>query len=279
MTNKKKVVASKAAAEAQAEAAPAPETVQETPYEAIASICSVLVIGLFILTFLAQNFVIPSGSMIKTLLIGDHLVVDRINLAPSAAWMPLVKYRQPKRGDVVVFIKPVAEPELDAEGKPQYLFLVKRLVGVPGDHIHLRDGIVIINGVAQAQPFAQPTTPDNFNEFLDDFPSVPPGDVPGSTEAWAVAFPRYVQDGELVVPPGMYFMMGDNRHNSLDSRYWGFVPRQNIVGRPLFNYWSFETPDSEYDQTGMGHQIAWMGHVVLHFFTQTRWSRTLHIVR
>src|ERR1700742_2594290 len=101
------------------------EKVEETPFEAAASICSVLVVGLFILTFLAQNFVIPSGSMEKTLLVGDHLVVDRITLAPPTKWMPLVRYREPRRGDVIVFIKPVAEPDPDAEGKPQYLFLVK----------------------------------------------------------------------------------------------------------------------------------------------------------
>ena len=253
--------------------------IEETPYEAVASICSVLVVGLFILTFLAQNFVIPSGSMEKTLLVGDHLVVDRINLAPPAKWMPLVRYREPRRGDIIVFIKPVAEPEPDAEGKPQYLFLVKRLIGIPGDHIHLRDGIVIVNGVAQPQPHAQPTTPDNFSEFLDEFPAIPPSDVPGSTNSWAVDFPNHLQNGDLVVPSGMYFMMGDNRHNSLDSRFWGFVPRENIVGRPLFNYWSFQTPESEYDQAGIGHRLAWIGHVSLHFFTDTRWKRTLHIVR
>ena len=109
--------------------------VEETPFEAVASICSVLVVGLFILTFLAQNFVIPSGSMENTLLVGDHLVVDRITLAPDAKWMPLVHYREPRRGDIVVFIKPVPD---DVDGKPQYLFLVKRLIGVPGDHIHLQ---------------------------------------------------------------------------------------------------------------------------------------------
>src|SRR5258708_28658511 len=108
------------------------DRVEETPFEALASICSVLVIGLFILTFLAQNFVIPSGSMEKTLLVGDHLLVDRITLAPGASWMPLVHYREPKRGDVVVFIKPVPD---DVNGEPQYLYLVKRLVAVPGDHI------------------------------------------------------------------------------------------------------------------------------------------------
>src|ERR1700691_4535533 len=139
--------------------------VAETPFEALASICSVLVVGLFILTFIAQNFVIPSGSMENTLLVGDHLVVDRINLAPPAEWMALVHYREPRRGDIVVFIKPVFQPGLDsmgADGKPIYTTLVKRLIGVPGDHIHLRNGIVILNGVAQPPPpYSQPTTADN----------------------------------------------------------------------------------------------------------------------
>jgi signal peptidase I len=251
--------------------APVEKRVEETPFEAAASICSVLVVGLFILTFLGQNFVIPSGSMEKTLLVGDHLVVDRITLAPPAHWMPLVHYREPRRNDVVVFLKP-GEPDL---------FLVKRLIGIPGDHIHLRNGTVILNGVAQEQPHAEATTPENHQEFLDEFPSVPPTPQPGATpEQWAVIdFPKNVVDGDLVVPPGKYFMMGDHRHDSLDSRYWGFVPRENIVGRPLFNYWSFETPERQYEETGIGSKVAWMSHVVLHFFTGTRWSRTLKIIR
>jgi len=253
------------------------ESVEETPWEALASSCSLLVIGLFVLTFLGQNFVIPSGSMKNTLLIGDHLLVDRITLAPPAKWMPLVHYREPKRNDIVVFIKPVAD--LDANGLPDYPILVKRLIGLPGDHIRLRDGIVIINGVAQSQPHAQATTADNHQSFLDEFPSVPPSVDTGSTEAWAVEFPTHIVNGELVVPPGHYFMMGDNRHNSLDSRYWGFVPRENIVGRPLFNYWSFDTPEHQLEETGMGSTVAWMGHVALHLFTDTRWNRTFHVVR
>jgi signal peptidase I len=264
--------------ETQPDSIPVESKVEETPFEAVASICSVLVVGLFILTFLGQNFVIPSGSMEKTLLVGDHLVVDRITLAPPAKWMPLMHYREPRRNDVVVFLKPVAA----ANG--EYMFLVKRLIGVPGDHIHLRNGIVIINGVAQDQPHAQPTTDENHTEFLDEFPSVAPvaseGDPnDGTPEAWAIDFPNHIEDGDLVVPPGKYFMMGDNRHNSLDSRYWGFVPRENIVGRPLFNYWSFKTPEDQYEQTGIGNTVAWMGHVVTHFLSDTRWSRTLHLVR
>jgi signal peptidase I len=255
---------------------------KETPLEAVAGTCSVLVVGLFILTFLAQNRVIPSGSMENTLLVGDHLVVDQITLESPASWMPLIRYREPRRGDIVVFHKPVYQPGIDAagaDGAPQYTALVKRLIGVPGDHIHLRNGIVVVNGVAQPMGFAQPTTTDNFNEFLDDFPAVTPAEASGATESWAVNFSSYLQDGDLVVPPGMYFMMGDNRHNSLDSRYWGFVPRANIIGRVLFNYWSFGATEGEYEKTGVGQKFAWMGHVALHFFSDTRWKRTLKVMR
>jgi signal peptidase I len=262
------------------ETAPVEERVEETPFEAVASICSVLVIGLFILTFLAQNFVIPSGSMEKTLLIGDHLAVDRITLAPEAKWMPFVHYREPKRGDIVVFIKPALDT--DKDGNQDYSILVKRLIGVPGDHIHLHNGIVSINGVAQAGPAEGKDSPAGDPEFLDEFPSIAPAVDRGATEEWSVDFPNHLVNGDLVVPEGHYFMMGDHRHNSLDSRYWGFVPRENIMGRPLFNYWSFKTPDDQYDANeskGLSGTIAWMGHVALHLFTDTRWARTLHRVR
>ena len=252
--------------------------VEETPFEAIASICSVLVVGLFILTFLGQNRVIPSGSMENTLLIGDHLLVDQITLAPPAKWMPLVHYREPKRGDILVFTKPVMD---EVNGEYQYLPLVKRCIGVPGDRIHLHEGVVFINGVAQPLPAEGKmlTTPDQV--FLDEFPAVPPISQPGNyiPESWAVDFHNHVENGDLVVPPGMYFMMGDNRHNSADSRFWGFVPRENIIGRPLFNYWSFITPGDQLEKPGMGAKIAWMGHVAVHFFTDTRWTRTLKPIR
>jgi signal peptidase I len=260
----------------EATSAPVEERVEETPFEALASICSVLVIGLFILTFLGQNFVIPSGSMEDTLLVGDHLVVDRITLAPETKWMPLVHYRAPKRGDIVVFIKP---GELDSDGKPTIMYLVKRLIGVPGDHIRLHDGIVSINGVAQNPPPQGKDSPAGDKDFVDEFPSIAPTTDRGATEAWAVEFPSHLQNGDLVVPEGKYFMMGDHRHNSLDSRYWGFVPKENVVGRPLFNYWSFMTPDNQYESTGLGNTVAWLGHVAIHFFTETRWSRTLNRVR
>jgi signal peptidase I len=115
--------------------------------------------------------------------------------------------------------------------------------------------------------------------FLDEFPTIQPAMDPSATEEWAVDAPNHIVNGELVVPPGKYFMMGDDRHNSLDSRYWGFVPRENIVGRPLFNYWSFKTSEDQYEQTGLVANVAWMAHVVIHFFSDTRWARTFHVVK
>lgn len=247
---------------------------KETPLQAISSMCSVLVVSIFVLTLSVQNYVIPSGSMEGTLLVGDHVLVNRIVFAPPTKWMPLIRYREPHRGDVVVFFKPIP----DKQG--EYILLVKRLIGEPGDHIRLRNGVVFVNGVAQLEPHAQPTTPENYRAFADEFPSVPPDPaiIAGTPDRWAMDFTRYVQNGELVVPSGKYFMLGDNRHDSLDSRYWGFVPRENIVGRPLFNYWSYPTPEDKYLQTGFKDELAWMGHVAMHFFSDARWDRTLKLI-
>jgi signal peptidase I len=251
--------------------------VGETPCETLAGYCVFAVLWVFATTLQCQNMVIPSGSMEKTLLVGDHVLVDHITFAPPTKWMPLVHFREPRRNDIVVFFKPVT----DKNG--EHMILVKRLIGLPGDHIHLRNGVVIVNRVAQDQPHAEATTAENHQDFLDEFPSVPPVPTPdpnrGTPEAWAVDFPKHIENGDLVVPPGKYFMMGDNRHNSLDSRYWGFVPRENILGRPLFNYWSFKASEDQYEQTGVGNTVARIGHLAVHFFSDTRWDRTLHLIR
>jgi signal peptidase I len=250
--------------------APQPEPkIEETPLEALASICSILVIGLFALTFIFQNFVIPSASMEKTLLIGDHVMVDRITLAPPANWAPFVHYRNVQRRDIIVFFKP---------GYPD-LFLVKRVIGIPGDHIHLRNGIVYLNGVAQTEPYAAKSDYSNYLAYRDDFPAVPTTESSEVEPNWAEELPTVIQGDDMVVPPGHYFAMGDNRANSLDSRYWGFVPRENIVGRPLFNYWSFVTPENQEYKTSAGERVSFMTHMLVHFFDQTRWSRTLHPIR
>ena len=247
----------------------------ETPLESLASICTVLAVGLFVMTFIFQNFEIPSASMMKTLLIGDHVLVDRISLAPPSFLAKFMHYREVRRGDVIVFLKPNPEtPDL---------FLVKRAIALPGDHIHLHNGIVYLNGVAQDEAYAAKPVEDGnpqhaFDAYRDDFPAG--GSMDGNvTAVWAEEQGKFIQGGDLVVPPGKVFALGDNRTESLDGRYWGFVPRENIVGRPLFVYWSFQTPASQINKQGMGDRISFMGHVLLHIFDQTRWARTFHLIR
>ena len=225
------------------------------------------------LTFVFQNFVIPSSSMASTLLVGDHVVVERETLAPAPKWAPFMHYREVHRGDVVVFYKPTEE----LNGK--HIFVVKRVIGIPGDHIHLRNGIVYRNGVAQDEPQAAKPTTANYDPYVDDFPSVDPSVEPGVTAEWSILMHNHIQGQDLVVPSGNYFVMGDNRTNSMDSRYWGFVPRQNILGRPLFVYWSIVTPESGTDEVPLGERAESSLHELIHFFDETRWSRTFHLIQ
>ena len=181
--------------------------------------------------------------------------------------MPAVPYRDVRRGEIVVFLSP-------AEAG---LYVVKRIVGVPGDRIRLRDGVVYVNGVAQQEPYVQ-HNPLNYNPYRDNFPAIPPGESVNITPEWHLGLNASVQNGELVVPLGSYFAMGDNRDVSYDSRYWGFIPRENIIGRPLFIYWSYETPPGQYLKTSVSERVAFIANVVLHFFDRTRWRRMLHRV-
>lgn len=240
---------------------------KETAPEFIASIATVLVTGLFIITFALQAFVIPSSSMENTLLIGDHVFVDRMVLAPRASWVgPLIPYRTPRHDDIFVFISP-ATPGL---------YVVKRVVGLPGDRIRLQDGVVYRNGEKLDPSFV--VRNGTYNGYRDNFPSVPATDYDDVTPEWRSAMPSHLQNGELVVPPDSIFAMGDNRDVSLDSRYWGFVPFQNIVGRPMFIYWSFQQPRDEYTRTSIGERLEFLMTIVVHFFDQTRWSRMFHVV-
>jgi signal peptidase I len=239
----------------------------------VASYMGLAAIWLFGITFVFQNFFIPSSSMASTLLVGDHVIVERELLAPPAKWAPLVPYREVRRGDVIVFHKPFEE-------HGEYMVLVKRVVGVPGDRIHLRNGIVYLNGIAQNEPYkAQPDTDRPYDAYINDFPSIDPNTEPGVTAEWSVSLPSFVEGADIVVPSGKYFAMGDNRTRSLDSRYWGFVPRENILGRPLFVYWSIKTPEMSDTDPPLTDQAQSTIHEFTHFFSDTRWRRTLHRVQ
>ena len=247
-----------------------PEKPRETTVEFLASLAAVLVTGLFIITFIVQAFEIPSSSMENTLLIGDHVFVNRELLAPRSRWIgPLVPYRSIRDEDIVVFLSP-AEPGL---------YVVKRIIGTPGDRIHLRNGVVYRNGQKLDEPYVIHTGPDVSNAYRDNFPAVPPSEFNNVTPEWQLMMKQYIQGDDIVVPPDYYFGMGDNRDVSYDSRYWGFIPKSNVIGRPMFIYWSFETPPDQYLQTGMGQRLGFLAHVVIHFFDQTRWRRTFRLVR
>ncbi|MDP9038525.1 MAG: signal peptidase I [Acidobacteriota bacterium] len=245
----------------------------ETHLQTTASLCCTIVTLLFVVTFVFQNFAIPSASMASTLLVGDHVVVDRASVAPLASWARVLPYRDVQRGEPIVFYKPVLEPD------GHEMIMVKRVIGVPGDRTHLRGGTVYLNGVAQEEPKSSKPTALNYDPYRDDFPSMPPGGVPGVTAEWALQLQDSVKGDDLIVPPDSYFVMGDNRTNSLDGRYWGFVGRKNLIGRPLFVYWSYKTPADQMYRTSMKDEISFTVHQMAHFFDETRWGRTLSTVR
>jgi signal peptidase I len=244
---------------------------RETTVEFLASLASVLVTGLFIITFIVQAFEIPSSSMENTLLIGDHVFVNRVQFSPPT---PLVRailpYRHIRHGDIVVFLSP------ETPG----LYVVKRIIGIPGDRIHLRNGVVFRNGQKLDEPYVIHQRGD-VDAYRDNFPAVTPdfSSSAAPNPEWQVAVRQYIQGEDLVVPPDNYFGMGDNRDVSYDSRYWGFIPGENVIGRPMFIYWSFETPPDQYRHTAISERLKFFGKVVLHFFDETRWRRTLKVVR
>jgi signal peptidase I len=191
-------------------------------------------------------------------------------LAPATKWAPFLPYRDVHRGDVIVFYKPVEERN------GEHIFLVKRVVGIPGDHIHLRNGVVFLNGVAQSEPQAAKPDANYYDPYVNDFPSVTARLEPQVSPEWSLSLPDHIEGEDLVVPAGNYFAMGDNRTRSLDSRFFGFVPRENIIGRPLFVYWSIVMPESGPEAGPLSEQAETTLHELVHFFDDTRWSRTFH---
>ena len=223
-----------------------------------------LIVLLFGVTTIAQPFVIPSSSMEDNLLIGDHVIVDKIAYAPPDAISKyLLPYAPVKHGDIIVFRYPI---DLNKT-------LVKRAIGLPGDRIHILNKQVYLNGQALREPYKQHMT-EFIAPYRDNFPGDPIGEV---YERAFTMLRDNVVDGEVVVPPDCYFAMGDNRDVSLDSRYWGFVPSENIVGKPWLIFWSYDAP-GEALSDGNIHPDHVLD-IALHFFTKTRWRRTFQLVR
>lgn len=248
-----------------------PEKPRETTVEFLASLAGVLVTGLFIITFIVQAFEIPSSSMKDTLLIGDHVFVNRVQFSPRTAWAgPLSHYQEPKRGDIVVFLS--MDP--DTPG----LYIVKRIIGIPGDRIHLRDGVVYRNGEKLTEPYVKHSDPIQYEPYRDDFPAAPPPEGMKILDEWKLTMGSHIENGDVVVPADSYFAMGDNRDVSYDSRYWGFLQKEHLIGRPMFIYWSFETPEDQYEQTAFSQRLTFLAHTVIHFFDETRWRRTFRMV-
>lgn len=237
--------------------------------EYIESLLFTILIALFGTTFVVQAFKIPSPSMEPTLLVGDHVLVNKFIFGGTGAWYDkLLPYRAIRRGDVIVFKFPF-------DDHPHY---VKRVIGLPGDHVRIVNERVYVNDQPLSEPYVvhDPAAEDPFDM------NFPPKD-PYAYETllrpeWAAIIADYIHDGEIIVPPNHYFVMGDNRDRSWDSRYWGFVNRNAIMGRPVVIYWSVDATSQDYDDTGVAGTLYGIFESVLHIRTDTRWHRFLREV-
>lgn len=231
----------------------------------IQSLAGTVVIAIFVITFVVQAFQIPSESMENTLLVGDYLLVNKLCYGGAGLGDHLMPYQKIGRKDIIVFHYPV---------DPKQHF-VKRVIGLPGDRLKLVNKKVFIDGKPIDEPYVRFMEPPN-NLFRDDFPRV---DIPafGLEGKWWLQMRKLVEDGELIVPEGHYFVMGDNRDDSQDSRYWGFVPQENIIGRPLVIYWSVQDWDHSSPSTFSG-RLEHLAYAITHIFQITRWSRTLRLI-
>jgi signal peptidase I len=243
-----------------------PAAKPEPPRGTIAEWTITILLLLFGTTTLVQAFVIPTGSMEDTLLIGDHLLVDKLAYAPKGSVSKyILPYEDPKDGDIIVFRYPVDITQT----------FVKRVVGVAGDHLKIIDQQVYRNGKKLVEPYVVHKNPYP-DSFRDNFPN---------SEANFSLMDRgremlasNVVNGEVVVPADSFFAMGDNRDNSLDSRYWGFVPRGNIIGKPLIIYWSYNATTESLASSNVDSLLRHFIDLGEHFFTKTRWDRTFRLI-
>jgi len=231
------------------------------------SLAGTVVIAVFVITFIVQAFQIPSESMEKTLLIGDYLLVDKAHYGHSRLWSCLLPYRPIRHQDIIVFRYPV---------NPGQHF-VKRVVAIPGDRVRLVDKHVYVNGVPQDDSYAT-FRPAWHDSFRDNFPD---GGLYGdsSSAAWFAEARKLTEDGALIVPEDSYFVLGDNRDDSYDSRYWGFVPRENIVGRPLVIYWSVRRDNAALAHALPSDKLSSLTLNVTQWLNSLRVDRMLRIPR
>ena len=233
--------------------------------EAVASLLRTVVIALFVLTFMLQPFLIPSESMEHTLLVGDFLLFNKQTYAPAgpiSRW--ILPYRSVERGDIVVFHHP--DPPL----------LVKRVVGMPGDHLRIQDGRVLVNGQPLSEPYAA-FEPAPANSFRDNFPARIYTDPEVDPDWWRL-MQSLITNGELVIPANDYFVLGDNRNHSMDSRFWGFVPRQAIVAKPLVIYFSVSRPSSTDVQQASDDKLGTNRELTSRVAEFARWKRIFRVV-
>jgi signal peptidase I len=242
-------------------------------WENIKSLAGAVLIYLFVKTLFVEAFRIPSGSMIPTLLVGDWLFVNKLAYGPTIPFTNshLPGYTSPKHQDVVVFVSPY-----QADNYPDYTpTLVKRLIGMPGDTLYMRDGVLFLNGLEQRQGFAASNPKGDNSQTNADFDWQHKYEIRSSRFGAPPAQPTLGNWGPLVVPADNYFMMGDNRYCSKDSRYWGVVPRGNIRGRPMFVYYSYVPGPGPTDDPCNGV----VSDRALSFITDIRWSRIGHWVK
>jgi len=233
------------------------------------SLLVTVLLALFGTTFVVQAFKIPSQSMEPTLLVGDHLLVNKFLFEGNGAWYEkLLPYREIRRGDVIVFKFPFDE-------HPHY---VKRVIGLPGDRVRIISRRVYVNGERLSEPYVV-HDPNSEDPFGDDFPPANRYFVrAGLRLEWADQILHHVEHSELVIPPDHYFVMGDNRDRSWDSRYWGFVGRDAIMGRPLVIYWSVDATPDEYTNRGLYGTLRGIARTLRHLPSRTRWKRMMHEV-
>ena len=238
--------------------------------EYIESLLVTVILALFGTTFVVQAFKIPSQSMEQTLLVGDHLLVNKFIFGGRGAWYDrLLPYREIRRGEIIVFKFPYDD----------HAHYVKRVIGTPGDHVKIVDQQVFVNGQLLPEPYKIHDA-TSYDPYGDNFPPTSQHSLQRNVRSeWGDEILSHVKDGELVVPPNKYFVMGDNRDHSWDSRFWGFVDRESVMGKPVMIYWSVDATTADYSDRSFFGRAVGLAHTLIRLPMKTRWNRMFQAVR